>query len=207
MGRHQSADAVKDYYRILGVPEDADTEVIKRAYRRRVKELHPDRAGPEATRAFQEVQEAYEVLRDPVKRAVYDAQKRRARMSAGTHFTATARTDTVFHFGRLQILPEHRQQSGIYGGGLDVYLQPHEAITGTRVHWSVDVELPCRFCGDGFWASPHCPLCHGTGWTVRRLNVQIPIYPQMVHRPRWHLEVHVQQDIYLCLDLFLHVLQ
>jgi curved DNA-binding protein len=63
----------KDYYQIMGVARDASQEDIKRAYRRLARKLHPDvskEANAEAR--FKEVQEAYEVLKDPEKRVAYD---------------------------------------------------------------------------------------------------------------------------------------
>jgi curved DNA-binding protein len=64
----------KDYYSILGVPRDADDESIKKAYRRLARKYHPDVSKePDATARFQEVGEAYETLKDPEKRAAYDA--------------------------------------------------------------------------------------------------------------------------------------
>jgi len=65
----------KDYYKILGVDRNASQEEIKKAYRQKVKEWHPDRHienKEEAERKFKEIQEAYEVLSDPQKRKVYD---------------------------------------------------------------------------------------------------------------------------------------
>jgi curved DNA-binding protein len=63
----------KDYYGIVGVPRDASADEIKRAYRRRAREHHPDVSKePQAEARFKELGEAYEVLKDPVKRAAYD---------------------------------------------------------------------------------------------------------------------------------------
>lgn len=61
-----------DYYDVLGVPRDASADQIKRAYRKKAMKLHPDVAGPGSEDAFKKVQEAYEVLQDPQKRAVFD---------------------------------------------------------------------------------------------------------------------------------------
>ncbi|MEX0732323.1 MAG: DnaJ C-terminal domain-containing protein [Aquisalimonadaceae bacterium] len=63
----------KDYYKILGVERGADSDVIKRAYRRLARKYHPDVSKePDAEARFKEVSEAYEALSDPEKRAAYD---------------------------------------------------------------------------------------------------------------------------------------
>ncbi|MBX6753548.1 DnaJ C-terminal domain-containing protein [Thermorudis peleae] len=64
----------KDYYKILGVPRDADEKTIKEAYRRLARKYHPDmnKGDPQAEEKFKEINEAYEVLKDPEKRARYD---------------------------------------------------------------------------------------------------------------------------------------
>ncbi len=68
----------KDYYAVLGVPEDADAQQIKKAYRKLARKHHPDRNpdDPQAEETFKEVQEAHEVLSDPQKRKKYDALRR-----------------------------------------------------------------------------------------------------------------------------------
>jgi curved DNA-binding protein len=64
----------KDHYEVLDVPRDADSDAIKKAYRKLVREFHPDVAGddPMAARRFREVQASYGVLKDPAKRRSYD---------------------------------------------------------------------------------------------------------------------------------------
>src|ERR1041384_8371372 len=67
--------ATKNYYVILGVATGATLEEIKTAFRRRALELHPDTSGLQSE-PFLEVQEAYRVLSDPVRRRRYDERKR-----------------------------------------------------------------------------------------------------------------------------------
>ena len=63
-----------EFYEILGVPRDATSDEIKRAYRKLAMTYHPDRnnGSREAEDRFKEITEAYDVLRDPNKRATYD---------------------------------------------------------------------------------------------------------------------------------------
>ncbi|MDE3006576.1 MAG: DnaJ domain-containing protein, partial [Gemmatimonadota bacterium] len=65
---------MSDYYQLLGVSREAGSEEIKKAYRKLALEYHPDRnqGSKEAEERFKEVTEAYEVLRDSEKRAMYD---------------------------------------------------------------------------------------------------------------------------------------
>jgi molecular chaperone DnaJ len=64
----------KNYYIILGIPADASQNQIKQAYRRRVKELHPDYYGKNSG-PFREIQQAYTILKDPEQRSAYDRRQ------------------------------------------------------------------------------------------------------------------------------------
>ncbi len=75
-----------DHYALLGIPTDANADTIRAAYRALAKLHHPDLAdneGPPSTEKFLEIQQAYDVLRDPLRRAQYDYERaRRAEMEA-----------------------------------------------------------------------------------------------------------------------------
>lgn len=63
-------------YEILGIPRDADQNMIKHAYRALARDTHPDRHGDTHLLRFKEIATAYEILGDPKRRAVYDYQSR-----------------------------------------------------------------------------------------------------------------------------------
>ncbi|MCW8994679.1 MAG: DnaJ domain-containing protein, partial [Psychromonas sp.] len=74
----------KDYYKILGVSVDADAQEIKTAYRKLARKYHPDMNAAEgAAEKFKEVAEAYEVLKDPGRRAKFDELRQYGRQSKG----------------------------------------------------------------------------------------------------------------------------
>lgn len=73
-------ESFMDYYKILGVPRDADEGQIKRAYRKKAKQYHPDLnpGNAEAEAKFKNIVEAYEVLGNAEKRRQYDAKQEKA---------------------------------------------------------------------------------------------------------------------------------
>jgi molecular chaperone DnaJ len=86
----------RDLYALLGVAPDADVREVARAYRRRLREVHPDTRGglpsdrPDRAHAdLRALQEAYAVLRDPARRARYDAQRPAGRKPAAAAATGT----------------------------------------------------------------------------------------------------------------------
>lgn len=84
----------KDFYKVLGVPENASQDEIKKAYRRLAHEYHPDRKGGSEAK-FKEINAAYQTLSDPEKRARYDAMRR----FGGGAFGGIPGFDFSFNFG------------------------------------------------------------------------------------------------------------
>lgn len=78
---------IPDYYALLGVPADASTAEIKRAYRRLVRQHHPDLNAQAQDSQIKRLNEAYEVLGNPKKRAAYDKQRGRRHASRGPRMT------------------------------------------------------------------------------------------------------------------------
>ncbi len=170
----------KDYYKILGVSRDATEEEIKKSYRRTAMQFHPDRnpGNKEAEEKFKIASEAYEVLRDPEKRQLYDRYGIEG--LKGTGFTGFRGFEDIFTtfgdifedffgFGR-QGRRTPRPQAGA-DLRYDLKISFSEAAFGKEV----EIELPktavCEACrGSGAKPGTHpaqCPDCRGTGQVTR----------------------------------------
>lgn len=177
-------DDDRDYYEILGVPRDANEQEIKKAYRRLARQYHPDvNKSPEAEARFKEINEAYQVLSDPEKRAAYD-RFGRAGLSGMGGFGDFGFGD--FGFGGIDDLLDGlfggfgrrattTRRSPVKGENIQVTLTLdfEEAVFGCEKEIEVTRLETCTHC-QGTGAEPgtqpiRCPQCNGTG-EVRRVQ-------------------------------------
>ena len=168
------------YYEILNIERNASSGDIKRAYRRMSMKYHPDRnpGDAEAEAKFKECKKAYEILKDPQKRAAYDqfghaGVDPSAGMGGGHAGAGTADFGDVFGVIFGDIFGGGRQRggsNGIYRGSdlqynLEISLE--DAVFGTTVDIRVPSKQSCDACsGTGAKKGTHpqtCPTCHGQG--------------------------------------------
>ncbi|HEY8193795.1 MAG TPA: molecular chaperone DnaJ [Hyphomicrobium sp.] len=177
--------AKRDYYEVLGVKRNASDQEVKSAYRNLAKEYHPDRnAGEkEAERRFKEVNEAYEVLKDPQKRGAYDQFGHAAfeggmgpgRGGPGFGPDFASSMSDIFDdlFGEFMGGGRRGQTRGRSGreGGADLRYNLEitltEAFTGKTAQIRVPASVKCETCS-GTGAKPGtkpkvCTACGGMG--------------------------------------------
>jgi molecular chaperone DnaJ len=162
-----------DYYAILGVQKDASPEEIKRAYRKLVRELHPD-VNPAEEERFKEVARAYEVLSDPDKRQIVDLGGdpfSPGGGAAGSPFGAGFGglgdiMDAFFGGGGASRGPRTRVRPGA-DALLRMDLELSETAFGVKREITVDTAVLCQTCeGEGTAPGTHpetCKQCRGSG--------------------------------------------
>ncbi len=183
--------AAKDFYQILGVPDSASQDEIKKAYRRLAKQYHPDANpnNPQAAERFKEISEAHAVLSDPEKRAQYDRMRRLGafegfRRPAGAGAGAGGRAGGFggfsaeeFDLGDLGGFGLGDIFSSIFGRGRRetrgenveavVEVPFRVATLGGKIPVTLPVTEPCPTCR-GSGGAPGasfttCPECNGRG--------------------------------------------
>jgi molecular chaperone DnaJ len=163
----------RDYYDLLGIARDADDAELKRAFRRRARELHPDVSElPDAEERFREVVEAYEVLSRSETRELYDRFGHAGLRGGGFQ-------PSQFDFGGLTDLFSAFFGDDLFGAGTrprrsrgqdlaaEVAIELVDAATGTKREVPFDAVVACTRCGGG-GAEPGtgtrtCETCGGTG--------------------------------------------
>lgn len=181
----------RDYYEVLGVQKGASEDEIKKAYKKMAIKYHPDRnpGDKEAEEKFKEAAEAYDVLRDPDKRARYD-QFGHAGMGGASGFGGQGfdMNDIFSMFG--DIFGGHMGGFGGFGGfggggsrgaqkhqgsdlRLKVKLTLEEVAKGATKKFKVKKDVTCTHChgsGSQDGKTETCATCHGTGYITRQVN-------------------------------------
>jgi molecular chaperone DnaJ len=177
--------AKRDFYEVLGVPRGASSEELKKAYRAKAKQLHPDRNknNPAAEAAFKEVNEAYDILRDEQKRAAYDQFGHAAfetGMGSGSsrsHGGSYQQDDLASMFSNafedlfgdfMNVRGTSRRNHTQRGSDLhyNLRISLEEAYSGVQKTIRITSAVTCESCqGTGSESSnpPICPTCRGTG--------------------------------------------
>jgi curved DNA-binding protein len=176
----------KDYYQIMGVRRDATQDEIKRAYRKLARKYHPDVSKEaDAEVRFKEVGEAYEVLKDPEKRAAYDQLG--ANWKAGQDFRPPPDWERGFDFrggeftgadaGQFSDFFESLFGRGGFGGGGARQAQREFHARGEDTYARVLIDLEDAYTGASRIITIRNSEPGPDGWLQSRehtLNVRIP---------------------------------
>jgi molecular chaperone DnaJ len=184
----------RDYYEILGVSKSASADEIKKAYRKKAIQYHPDKNPNDAVaeKKFKEAAEAYEILRDPEKRQRYDQFGHAGVKGGAGGFSGGGMSfDDIFSrfgdiFGDVGFGGGFGGFGGGFGGGtrqrvnkgsnirVKVKLTMDEIANGTTKKLKIKKYIVCDAChGTGEKngnSSRTCPTCHGSGVETQITN-------------------------------------
>ena len=195
------ATAPRGYYEILGIPRNASADDIKKAFRRRAREIHPDlHTGAKKTemeKKFKELNEAHEVLSDPDKRKKYDQYGQnweqaeayeKARQQAGAHAGRGGQAGGFSgDFGDIfETFFGGRGRGG--GGGTagfavdgedletDVHLSIRDVLTGVTRRIDLTERVTCKACsGSAIVRGRPCVVCGGAGTQAEKRTIEVRI--------------------------------
>ncbi|MFI4847218.1 MAG: molecular chaperone DnaJ [Candidatus Makana argininalis] len=159
-----------DYYEILGISRNSEEREIKKAYKRLAMKFHPDRnlGNKQAESKFKEIKEAYEILKDPKKRAQYDQYGHSA-------FDQNNNVEDNSDFGDIfgdvfgDIFGGNRKQKVRRGSDLqyNIQISLEESVQGVIKEIRIRTFEQCNYCnGSGAKSKNsiiHCTSCNGSG--------------------------------------------
>jgi len=192
----------KDYYAVLGVDKKATKAEIKKAFREKAKQHHPDKGGDE--KEFKKINEAYEVLGDDKKRANYDQFGSAGGgfgngFSGASDFSGFGGGFSNVDFGGFEDI-----FSSFFGGGggrqqkkasaargsdleVDVKISFEEALNGTEKTFSSKNYEPCAKCdGVGGSGKQKCSKCGGSGQVKQQFQTPFGTIAQTTTCPECH---------------------
>jgi len=200
----------KDYYEILGLKKDATPEEIKKVYRKLALKYHPDRNSSDSTAEgkFKEINEAYQVLNNPEKRARYD-QYGSAEGMGGFDFQGRGFSDSG-NFGDFGDIFDSFFGTRTRGNGrgarsqrganlrYNLEISFEDAAFGKETKIEVPSWETCSICkGSGAkpGTSPQtCPDCHGTGEIKRTQSTMFGQFVNVTTCPRCAGEGKIIKD-------------
>jgi molecular chaperone DnaJ len=181
---------VKDYYSILNINRKAKPAQIKKAYRGAAKEHHPD-ISPQDEEKFKEIQEAYETLSDPERRAAYDRQEPETPVSLSRRYRSFGPVDFPYNLfdeiDRLFADPGdfwisntrdfwRAREESRRNRPVEIVLTLEEARRGCRRSLRVPFRVNCTRCrGTGRVGGLICGLCRGQGEEKMEKNIRVDI--------------------------------
>jgi molecular chaperone DnaJ len=190
----------RDHYEVLGVSRNESSEGIRRAFRKRAKDCHPDHAGPDGEITFKELAEAHDVLSDPKLRRQYDREldgelgeendetswPEAEPMSPGskrpswTSWAGVPLRDVPLH-GWQQPEEQAEPEDVIE---VELVLSPAEALVGGQLPLHLTLAVTCPACGGvgvlQAMLTP-CSVCHGVGHVDEGLTAELTFPPGVSH--------------------------
>lgn len=182
----------EDYYVILGIARTASPENIKRAYRRIAKRFHPDKShSKKATERFLEARNAYETLSDRAKRRDYDASLKSQVQTVAVRSRGNPAAEGVVPRGGGEsvagsvlealfpgVFERDEDENLQEDPRIEILLSPQEALRGGCYPVTLQLAVPCEFCGGrgthNFW---ECPACGGLGRVQTRKTFDLSLPP------------------------------
>lgn len=185
----------RDYYEVLGVSKSASEDEIKKAFRKLAKKYHPDmNKESDAEAKFKEINEAYEVLSDPQKKATYDQFGHAGMDGSGTGFGGFGQGfgggfsgfddifDSIFSGGFGSRSSRSSQSGPIKGKDrfMRMNISFDEAMRGVNKTLTLNVDETCSHChGSGAESASDistCPTCNGSGQVLTQQRTMFGVF-------------------------------